>query len=106
MSVEQLIKSILRFRVILSLLIVVVTMAWLLPLSKMGVEMDNRPERFAPADDPAFDDMEEIALLLEKYKFSSIPVLDEREVLQGVITSDDVMEELISLTWTKYKDQI
>jgi len=52
------------------------------------------------------DGMEEIALLLEKYKFSSIPVLDEDDVLQGVITSDDVMEELISLTWKKYKDQL
>jgi len=52
------------------------------------------------------DGMEEVALLLEKYKFSSVPVLDEDEVLQGVITSDDVMEELISLAWTKYKDQL
>ena len=52
------------------------------------------------------DEMEEVALLLEKYKFSSIPVLNEEEVLQGVITSDDVMEELISLTWKKYKDQL
>lgn len=52
------------------------------------------------------DGMEEVALLLEKYKFSSIPVLDEEGILQGVITSDDVMEELISLTWKKYKDQI
>ncbi len=52
------------------------------------------------------DDVEEIALLLEKYKFSSIPVLDENDVLQGVITTDDVLEELISLAWTKYKDQL
>lgn len=52
------------------------------------------------------DGMEEVALLLEKYKFSSIPVLNENDVLQGVITSDDVMEELIALTWKKYKDQI
>jgi len=52
------------------------------------------------------DDMEEIALLLEKYKFSSIPVLDDEDVLQGVITSDDVMEELISLAWTKYKEKL
>lgn len=52
------------------------------------------------------DGMEEIALLLEKYKFSAIPVLNEMDVLQGVITSDDVMEELISLTWKKYKDQL
>lgn len=52
------------------------------------------------------DDLEEIALLLEKYKFTSIPVVDDDNVLQGVITSDDVMEELISLAWKKYKDQI
>ena len=52
------------------------------------------------------DGVEEIALLLEKYKFSSIPVLDENDVIQGVITSDDVMEELIALTWSKYKDQL
>lgn len=52
------------------------------------------------------DGMEEIALLLEQYKFSSIPVLDQDDVLQGVITSDDVLEELIALTWTKYKDQL
>ncbi len=52
------------------------------------------------------DGVEEIALLLEKYKFSSIPVLDEKEVLQGVITIDDVMEELISLVWAKYKEKL
>ncbi len=52
------------------------------------------------------DGMEEIALLLEKYKFSSIPVVDSKGVLQGVITIDDVMEELISLTWSKYKEKL
>lgn len=52
------------------------------------------------------DGVEEVALLLEKYKFSSIPVLNANEILQGVITSDDVMEELISLTWKKYEGQL
>jgi magnesium transporter len=52
------------------------------------------------------DGMEEIALLLEKFKFSSIPVLGEDDLLQGVITIDDVMEELISLAWRKYKDKL
>lgn len=52
------------------------------------------------------DGMEEIALLLEKYKFSSIPVLGEGDVLQGVITTDDVMEELISIAWMKYKEKL
>lgn len=52
------------------------------------------------------DSMEEVALLLEKYKLSSIPVLNDEGILQGVVTSDDVMEELISLAWKKYKDQL
>ncbi len=52
------------------------------------------------------DGMEEIALLLEKYKFSAIPVVDEQNVLQGVITADDVMEELIANIWGKYKEKL
>lgn len=52
------------------------------------------------------DDVEEVALLLEKYKISSIPVLNENDILQGVITIDDVMEELISLIWKKYEGQL
>jgi len=52
------------------------------------------------------DGMEEIALLLEKYKFSSVPVVNEQEELQGVITTDDVLEELISLAWSKYKEKL
>ncbi|MDP8212871.1 MAG: CBS domain-containing protein [Candidatus Zapsychrus exili] len=66
------------------------------------VETRYLSETFVRTD----DEMEEVALLLEKYKFSSIPVLNEEDVIEGVITSDDVMEELISLTWKKYKDQL
>ncbi len=52
------------------------------------------------------DGMEEIALLLEKYKISIIPVLDENNILKGVITIDDVLEELISIAWGKYKEKL
>ena len=45
------------------------------------------------------DSMEEVALLLERYKSSSIPVLNKQDIMQGVITIDDVLEELISLVW-------
>jgi magnesium transporter len=50
--------------------------------------------------------MEEVALLLERYKFSSIPVLNHDDILQGVITIDDVLEELITLAWSKYKEKL
>jgi len=52
------------------------------------------------------DGMEEIALMLEKYKFSSVPVCSEDDILQGVITTDDVLEELISIAWKKYKEKL
>ncbi len=52
------------------------------------------------------DDMETVALMLERHKFSSIPVLNKEDILQGVITIDDVMEELISLVWSKYKEKL
>ncbi len=52
------------------------------------------------------DDIEQVALLLERYKFSSIPVLNHEDILQGVITIDDVMEELIALVWSKYKEKL
>lgn len=52
------------------------------------------------------DSVEEVALLLERYKFSSIPVLNHDDILQGIITIDDVMEELIALVWSKYKEKL
>ena len=52
------------------------------------------------------DDVETVALMLERYKFSSIPVLNHEEILQGIITIDDVMEEMISLIWSKYKEKL
>ncbi len=50
--------------------------------------------------------MEEVAILLERYKFSSLPVLNHDDILQGVITIDDVLEELISIAWSKYKEKL
>lgn len=52
------------------------------------------------------DSVEEVAVLLERYKLSSVAVLNHDEILQGVITIDDVMEELISLVWHKYKEKL
>lgn len=52
------------------------------------------------------DSVEEVALLLERHKSSSIPVLNQQEILQGIITIDDVLEELISLVWSKYKEKL
>ena len=52
------------------------------------------------------DSVEQVALLLERYKSSSIPVLNQQDILQGIITIDDVLEELISLAWHQYKEKL
>jgi len=52
------------------------------------------------------DSVEQVALLLERHKSSSIPVLNNQDILQGIITIDDVLEELISLAWHKYKEKL
>jgi magnesium transporter len=52
------------------------------------------------------DKVEQVALLLERYKSSSIPVLNQQGILQGIITIDDVLEELISLVWHQYKEKL
>jgi len=50
--------------------------------------------------------VEEVALLLERHKSSSIPVLNAQDILQGIITIDDVLEELITLAWHQYKEKL
>ncbi len=52
------------------------------------------------------DSVEQVALLLERHKSSSIPVLNAQDILQGIITIDDVLEVLISLVWHKYKEKL
>jgi len=72
------------------------------PLARLITEVCHPQKVFVRTD----DGMEEVALLLEQYKFSAIPVLDDRDILMGSITVDDVMEELIALAWGKYKDTL
>ncbi len=45
----------------------------------------------------------EVAYFMEKYKISSIPVIDENKVLHGVITMDDILSQVISIAWRKSK---
>ena len=52
------------------------------------------------------DSVEQVAILLERHKSSSIPVLNNQDILQGIITIDDVLEVMISLVWHKYKEKL
>lgn len=45
--------------------------------------------------------VKEVAYFMDKYKVSAIPVIDENKVLQGIITADDILSQVISIAWRK-----
>ena len=47
------------------------------------------------------DSVKEVAHLMEKYKISALPVVDENKVLHGIITMDDILSQVISIAWRK-----
>jgi len=47
------------------------------------------------------DSVKEVAYLMDKYKVSAIPVVDEKGVLHGIITMDDILSQVISIAWRK-----
>ncbi len=47
--------------------------------------------------------VKEVAYLMEKYKYNSIPVVDENNILKGIITVDDILSQLIAIAWRRLK---
>jgi len=47
--------------------------------------------------------VKEVAYLMEKYKYYAIPVVDENDVLQGIITVDDILSQVISIAFRRLK---
>lgn len=47
--------------------------------------------------------VKEVAYLMEKYKYYAIPVVDENNCLQGIITVDDILSQVISIAWRRLK---
>jgi len=47
------------------------------------------------------DSVKEVAYVMDKYRVSAIPVVDENRVLHGVITMDDILSKVISIAWRK-----
>lgn len=54
------------------------------------------------------DEVKKIALLMDKYKIYTIPVIDVSGVLVGIITIDDIFSRLVAIAWrrTRKKKQI
>ncbi len=47
--------------------------------------------------------VKEVAYLMEKYKYYAIPVVDENHALQGIITVDDILSQVIAIAWRRLK---
>ena len=47
------------------------------------------------------DSVKEVAHLMDKYKVSALPVVDENEILHGIITIDDILSQIVSRAWRK-----
>jgi magnesium transporter len=47
------------------------------------------------------DSVKEVAHLMDKYKVSALPVVDENKMLHGIITIDDILSQLVSIAWRK-----
>lgn len=47
------------------------------------------------------DSVKEIAYLMDRYKISTIPVVDENKILHGIITMDDILSQVITIAWRK-----
>jgi magnesium transporter len=47
--------------------------------------------------------VKEVAYLMEKYKYYSIPVVDENNILQGIVTVDDILSQVIAIAWRRLR---
>lgn len=47
------------------------------------------------------DSIKEVAYLMDKYKCHALPVVDKDKIVHGIITIDDVLNQVISLAWRK-----
>jgi Mg2+ transporter MgtE len=47
------------------------------------------------------DDQDEVAQVITKYDLLAIPVLDEQNVMHGIVTADDALDKIIPTAWKK-----
>lgn len=47
------------------------------------------------------DDQEEVAQVITKYDLIAIPVVDENNVMHGIVTADDALDKIIPTAWKK-----
>ncbi|MEI6289991.1 MAG: CBS domain-containing protein, partial [Chloroflexota bacterium] len=49
----------------------------------------------------ALDDQDEVAQIITKYDLLAVPVVDEQNIIQGIVTADDALDKIIPTAWKK-----
>jgi flagellar motility protein MotE (MotC chaperone)/sporulation protein YlmC with PRC-barrel domain len=47
------------------------------------------------------DDQDEVAQIVTKYDLVAVPVVDEENILRGIVTADDALDKIIPTAWKK-----
>ena len=47
------------------------------------------------------DEQEKVAQVIAKYDLLAVPVVDEQNVLHGIVTADDALDKIIPTAWKK-----
>ena len=74
----------------------VITLLQSEPEAQLAAVMDADPVRVGPETD-----LEDVALLMDDYNLPTIPVVDQDGKVLGVVTVDDVLEEIIPEDWRR-----
>jgi magnesium transporter len=58
--------------------------------------MDDRVKTVSP-----LDEQDEVAQVITKYDLLAVPVVDEQNAIQGIVTADDALDKIIPTAWKK-----
>ncbi len=47
------------------------------------------------------DDQDEVAQIITKYDLLAVPVIDEENIIHGIVTADDALDKIIPTAWKK-----
>ena len=58
--------------------------------------MEERVKSVSP-----LDEQQEVAQIITKYDLLAVPVVDDQDVIQGIVTADDALDKIIPTAWKK-----
>jgi Mg/Co/Ni transporter MgtE len=66
------------------------------PMTRVEDFMQDRVKSVALTDE-----QDEVAQIITKYDLLAIPVVDEQNVMHGIVTVDDALDKIIPTAWKK-----